>query len=71
MSNLLPVIDLDAEASHISVQAAPGAVFFRLWRERPDGTANRMFVELTVSEAEALSDQLSEVIEVAMRTASP
>ncbi len=59
------VLDLDAEASHISVQAVPGAVFLRLRRERVAGTARRMFVEMTVAEAVALRRALEQVIGVA------
>jgi hypothetical protein len=48
MSSAAPVLDFDTEANALSIQAAPGAVFLRLKRERADGTARRMFVELTV-----------------------
>ncbi len=58
MSDQAPVIDLDAEADQISVQAVPGAVFVRLRRERLDGSIRRMFVEMTVGEALALGREL-------------
>lgn len=58
MSDPVPVIDLDTEASHVSVQAVPGAVFLRFRRERNDGTVRRMFVELTVDEAMLLVREL-------------
>ena len=65
MSDSVPTIDVDAEANQISVQPVPGAVFVRLRRDRPDGTARRMFVELSVGEAIALRRQLEECIVVA------
>lgn len=71
MSYLPPLLDLDTEASHISVQAAPGAVFLRLWRDRADGTARQMFVELTIREARSLAGELKQVIDIATLTAAP
>lgn len=69
MSDAVPVLDLAAEASAISVQAVPGAVFLRLKRERTDGPARRMFVELTIGEAVALRRELDTVIGVAAASA--
>ena len=68
MSNAFPVLDLDNEASALSVQAVPGAGFLRLKRERDDGTARRMFVELTIGEAILLRRELNEVIGIAVAT---
>jgi hypothetical protein len=34
MSSAAPVLDFDTEANALSIQAAPGAVFLRLKRER-------------------------------------
>jgi len=65
------MLDLDTEASHLSVQAVPGAVFLRLRRERQDGTVRRMFVELTVGEAVTLRRELDEVIAAAAAAAAP
>jgi len=64
MSSVAPVLDLDTEANALSIQAVPGAVFLRLKRERADGTALRMFVELTVPQAFALRRELDSVIAV-------
>jgi hypothetical protein len=64
MSSAAPVLDLDTEANALSIQAVPGAVFLRLKRERADGTARRMFVELTVPQALALRRELDSVIAV-------
>lgn len=71
MSDSPSIIDLDTEASHISVQAVPGAVFLRLRRERTDGTIRRMFVELTVGEAVALRRELDSVIGASAATSTP
>jgi hypothetical protein len=71
MSESSPVIDFDAEASEVSVQAVPGAVFLRLRRERADGTIRRMFVEMTLGEANALKRELSACIRVAAATNTP
>jgi hypothetical protein len=68
MSDSPHVLDLDAEASHVSVQAVPGAIFLRLRRERADGSVRRMFVELTVGEAIGLRRELDKVIGVAVAT---
>ncbi len=62
MSDSVPTIDADTEANQISVQAVPGAVFVRLRRDRPDGTARRMFVELSVGEAIVLRRELEACI---------
>jgi hypothetical protein len=64
MSSAAPVLDFDMEANALSIQAAPGAVFLRLKRERADGTARRIFVELTVPQALALRRELDSVIAV-------
>jgi hypothetical protein len=69
MSSASPVLDLDTEANALSVQAVPGAVFLRLKRERTDGTARRMFVELTVGQALVLRQELDSVIAVSAATA--
>ena len=65
MSDTPPVLDFDAEATHIAVQAVPGAVFLRMRRERGDATARRMFIELTVAESLALRRELDQAIEAA------
>jgi hypothetical protein len=69
MSRAIPVLDLDTEANALSIQAVPGAVFLRLKRERHDGTARRMFVELTVGQAVALRQELDSVIAVSAASA--
>lgn len=69
MSSAVPVLDLDAEANALSIQAVPGVVFLRLKRERADGTARRMFVELTLRQAAALRQELDEVIAISAATA--
>jgi hypothetical protein len=69
MSDAVPVLDLAAEASAVSVQAVPGAVFLRLKHECADGPARRMFVELTIGEAVALRRELDAVIGVAAASA--
>lgn len=71
MSESPPILDLDNEASHVSVQAVPGAVFLRLRRERADGTARRMFVELTMGEAVGLRRELDDVIGAAAAASGP
>ena len=65
MSETPPVLDLDAEATHVAVQAVPGAVFVRLRREREDSTSRRMFIELTVTEALALRREIDLAIDAA------
>jgi len=65
MSDSTPVIDVDAEANQVSVQAVPGAVFLRLRRDRPDGTVRRMFAELSVGEAMAIRRELDACIRAA------
>jgi hypothetical protein len=69
MSSAVPVLDLDTEANALSIQAVPGAVFLRLKRERADGTARRMFVELTVGQAAALRQELDSLIAVSAAAA--
>ena len=59
----------DAEASHVSVQAAPAAVFLRLRRECDGEVRRRMFVELTLAEAIALRRELHACIDVAAASA--
>lgn len=71
MSDSVPVIDVDTEANQISVQSVPGAVFIRLRRDRPDGTARRMFVELSVGEAIALRRDLDACIGAAAASSRP
>jgi hypothetical protein len=71
MSHQSPVVDLDAEASQISVQAVPGAVFVRLRRDRPDGSVRRMFVEMTISEALAVGRELESCIRLAAMHGDP
>jgi hypothetical protein len=66
-----PVLDLEAEAQQISVQAVPGAIFFRLRREREDGTIRRMFIEMTIGEAIAFSRELDSCIDTAAATSGP
>lgn len=53
------------EASFVSVQPVPGAVFLRLKRELPGERPVRMFVELTPGEAVALWRELRACIGVA------
>lgn len=60
--------ELEGEANQVSVQAVPGAVFLRLKRERGDGTAHRMFIELGIGDALALRRELDYVINVAAAT---
>jgi hypothetical protein len=71
MSESVPLIDVDTEANQISVQAVPGAVFVRLRRDRPDGSARRMFAELSVGEAILLRRELEACIESASATSQP
>lgn len=67
MPQTTPALDLDSEATAISVQPAPGAVFLRLRRHRANGGSARcMFVELTPGEAIALRRELDAVIEIAL-----
>lgn len=65
MPDAVPVLDLATEATALSVQAVPGAVFLRLKHERAQTPARRMFVELTIGEAVALRRELDVVIGVA------
>jgi hypothetical protein len=58
MSDPSPVIDLEAEADQIAIQAVPGAVFIRLRREREDGSFRRMFVEMSLTEAVSFRTEL-------------
>lgn len=53
-----PVIDVDAEADQLAIQAVPGAIFLRLRREREDGSFRRMFVEMSLDQAIAFRDEL-------------
>jgi len=68
MSDPTPVIDHDTEATQVSVQPVPGAIFIRLRRERHDGFVRRMFVEMTIGEAVALRRELDTCIGVAAAT---
>ncbi len=68
MSDAAPLLDFDTEAGVVSVQAVPGAVFLRLKRNRSNGGARRMFIELTVGEAVALRRELDCVIGIAAAT---
>lgn len=70
MSNI-SALDTDAEASHVTVQAAPGAVFLRLRRERDGRVLRRMFVELTPGEAMALRRELDHCLGVATAASYP
>ncbi|HEX5326874.1 MAG TPA: hypothetical protein VFW75_09420 [Acetobacteraceae bacterium] len=65
MANPAPVPDLDAEASQVSVQPVPGAVFVRLRQQRADGSVRRMFAEMTIREAVALRRELDACISIA------
>jgi len=65
MSHTFHAIDTHAEASHISVQAVPGAVFIRLRREQAGEVFRRMFVELSVEEARELRRELDGCLSVA------
>lgn len=69
MSDAVPVLDLATEATAVSVQAVPGAVFLRLKHERADSPVRRMFVELTIGEAVALRRELDAVIGIAVASA--
>jgi hypothetical protein len=69
LSSAVPVLDLDTESNILSIQAVPGAVFLRLKREYTDGSARRMFVELTVGQAVALRRELDSVIAVSTAAA--
>jgi hypothetical protein len=66
MSDPSPVIDVDAEADQLAIQAVPGAIFLRLRKEREDGSFRRMFVEMTVDQAVALREELELCIEAAV-----
>ena len=69
MSDASSLPELDGEADQVSVQAVPGAVFLRLRRDRGDGTARRMFIELGIGDALALRRELDYVINLAAATA--
>jgi hypothetical protein len=71
MSEPSSVLDLEAEAEQISVQAVPGALFFRLRREREDGTIRRMFIEMSVAGAIAFRRELDASIRTAAATSGP
>lgn len=64
-----PIPEADAEASHVSLWSAPGAVFVRLRREYPGEPCRRMFVELTPDQARRLLRELSAHIAGAGRLA--
>jgi hypothetical protein len=66
-----PVLDNDAEADQVSVQAVPGAVFLRMRRECADGSIRRMFLEMTPSEAVLLYCELQVMIRVASENDTP
>jgi hypothetical protein len=57
----VPELDLAGEATHVSVRAAPGAVFVLMRRDRPH-QYRRMFAELTLAQARALQSDLAAVI---------
>ncbi|HEX4262035.1 MAG TPA: hypothetical protein VHY76_13140 [Acetobacteraceae bacterium] len=57
----------EAEASHVSLWSAPGAVFLRLRQEHPGEPCRRMFVELTPEEARRLRRELDMHIAGAVR----
>jgi hypothetical protein len=65
-----PVLDNDAEADHVSVQAVPGAVFLRMRRERADGSIRRMFIEMTLTEALVLRRELGAMTRIAAENGS-
>lgn len=69
MAQVFPLIDQDAEATHICVKPVPGAVFIRLRREAGGKVKRRMFVELTITEAMQLERDLKAVILTAMTPA--
>lgn len=69
MAKLFPAMDLDAEATHICVKPAAGAVFIRLRREFSGRVKRRMFVELNLAEAMQLERDLKDVILTAMTPA--
>lgn len=58
----MPLLDPDAEASHVSVSAVPGAVFLRLRRDADGRAVRRMFAELTPEQAVSLRAQLDRCI---------
>jgi len=58
MPYLDPVIDVDAEADQLAIQAVPGAIFLRLRKEREDGSFRRMFVEMNLDQAIAFRNEL-------------
>jgi hypothetical protein len=62
MPHTFHTVDSQAEASHVSVNAVPGAVFVRLRREQENEVVRRMFIELSVEEAVSLIEQLSAAI---------
>ena len=62
-----PPVPEAAEASHVSLWSAPGAVFLRLRRELPGEPCRRMFVELTPEEARDLRRELDQHIGAAAR----
>lgn len=66
MSQTFPATDTYAEASHITVQPAPGAIFIRLRREHDGEVFRRMFVEMTPGEALSVVSNLTDAINVAL-----
>ena len=60
-----PVIDVDAEADQLAIQAVPGAIFLRLRKEREDGSFRRMFVEMNLDQAVAFRNELELCIDAA------
>ena len=71
MAESTPLVDHEAEAQQVTVQAVPGAVFLRLRRESSDGSVRRMFVELTIDEATFLRRELDASIRAAVRAGRP
>jgi hypothetical protein len=69
MSEAHPVMDHETQASSISVQPAPGAVFLRLSRGKGAKARRQMFVEMTPGEALALRRELDACISVAVTSA--
>ena len=66
-----PTVDLLAQGSHISVRAAPDALFLRLWKEQQGEIVRRMFVELSVGEAISLRRELGKCIRQALAARTP
>ncbi len=68
MSDAPSLPEFEGEASQVSVQAVPGAVFLRLKSEGGDGAARRMFIELGIGDALVLRRELDYVINIAAAT---